>query len=379
MLRKLALKKLKRSDLSFFKSFLSKNPLAKQKGFNLDLSVIEGDFFPSLRASLEPLSKRAAHVDLTMFGPGMAEAHVLARKVKRDAKNIRLNGEVVDGPPTHPNRYDILTSGDFAIMEFVGAALPTAVNVVLIAAKHAEDSAIHSALKAILPSEDDSMRALSERELEKVISDAAAPTSHPIRDWLDSALLEEIGLGNASAIHNLITRRRGRGLSPSDFKASKEAAERTGQLGEEILDQHLRHHGIAEVSGYEWVAQSNAISPFDFLLRMNDGSVRHADAKSTSGKFSNPIYLSISEIKHALSSGIPYDLFRLYEVNETTANFRVAKDIRRQLEAVKSALEHLPPGVAADALSFTPSFFDFEEAAFIVEDGEGEGENETID
>ena len=160
-MRKLALKKLKASDLSFFKSYLTKHPQTKQKGLNLDMRVMQGQFFPSLKASLEPLDKMAAHVDLTMFGPGMAEAHSLSRKVKRDAKNIRLNGEIVDVPVTQPDLYDVLAPGDFALMEFVGASLPKAVNVVLVAAGHPEDSSTHSALRSILPSDSDSMKALS--------------------------------------------------------------------------------------------------------------------------------------------------------------------------------------------------------------------------
>ena len=131
MLRKLALKKLKASDLSFFKAYLIKHPQTKQKGFNLDKKVVEKLFFPALTASLQPLNKKAAHVDLIVFGPGMAEAHHLARKIKQDSKNIRLNGEFIDGPVTEPNRYDIIAPGDFAIMEFTGTAMPEAVNVIL--------------------------------------------------------------------------------------------------------------------------------------------------------------------------------------------------------------------------------------------------------
>jgi len=375
-LRKLALKKLKPSDLSLFKSYLTNHPQAKQKGFNLDLSVIEKVFFPSLRASLEPLSKRAAHVDLTMYGPGMAGAHTLARKVKRDAKNIRLNGEIIDSPVTDPDRYDILAPGDFAVMEFVGAALPTAVNVVLVAAGSPEDATLHTKFASLLPSAADSMKVLSENQLEDAIKDAAPSISHPIRDWLDATLLEEVALGSSEAVETLNKSRPGRGLSPSDLKAAKDSAERTGRLGEELLDQYLKSPGFSGVTGHEWVAQVNAVSPFDFSLKMEDGSERHADAKSTSGKFSAPIYLSVGEIKHALSSGVPYDIFRLYEITESSALLRVARDIGPQVAPVYKALSEMPPGVKVDSLSFDPSFFEFAPDVFEVEVPEEDEESE---
>lgn len=366
-MKKLALKKLKASDLSFFKSYLTKHPQTKQKGLNLDLRVMQGQFFPSLKALLEPLDKMAAHVDLTMFGPGMASAHSLARKVKRDAKNIRLNGEIVDSPVDQPGRYDVLAPGDFAIMEFVGAALPRAVSVVLIAAGHREDSSVHSALQPFLPFPDDSMKTLSEDDLRSVVNIADPSVDHPIRDWLDTDLLEEVGQGDATAAETLNKRRPGRGLSPSDFKASKDSAERTGRLGEELLDQFLRSPGLPDVLSYEWVAQTNAISPFDFRLGAEGDGERHADAKSTSGKFENPIYLSIAEVRHAVEDGVPYDIFRLYDVKETSAFLKIAKDVGPRLALVLTSLKGMPAGVRVDSLSFDPLFFDFDSETYCLE------------
>lgn len=291
-----------------------------------------------------------------MFGPGMAGAHSLARKVKRDAKNIRLNGEIVDDPVDQPNRYDILSPGDFAVMEFIGEALPKAVNVVLVASAHPDDSSTHAALKAILPSSNDSMKVLSEEELESAINLATSPLSHPIRDWLDTALLENVGLGDAGAVEKLNKRRTGRGISPADFKASKDSAERTGRLGEELLDQFFRTPDLSGISSHEWVAQTNAISPFDFRLIVEDGSERHSDAKSTSGKFTNPIYMSVAEILHAVNSGIPYDIYRLFNVNETSASLRVARNVGPRLTLALDALKLIPTGVSVDSLSFEPSF-----------------------
>ena len=358
MKKKIALKKLKSSDLSFFKSYLQKNPSAKQKGFNLDLNVMEGEFFPYLRELLEPRPKKAVHVDLTIFGPGAAGPHSLARKIKRDAKNIRLNGEIVDAPVTDPERYGKLTPGDFALLEFTGTPLPASVKVVLVAAACPDDHTVHQVLSTILPAISDSMKVLSVDDLDKVVQTADPVASHPIRDWLDDQLFEEVGYGDANAAVRLNKRRLGRGISPADFKTAKESAERTGFLGEELLDVFLRSRDLPDVSSHVWVSQENAISPYDFMINGCSGE-RHADAKSTSGKFSNPIYLSSAELKHAVESGVPYDIYRLYEVREAGALLRVAHDVGLKLGPVLKALDAFPPGVAVDSISFVPDFFEF--------------------
>ena len=72
MSRKLAIKKLKASDLSFFLPFLNRFPQAKQKGFNLDRRVIEHVLFPTLTAEVAAAPDNRAPVALTFVGPGGA-------------------------------------------------------------------------------------------------------------------------------------------------------------------------------------------------------------------------------------------------------------------------------------------------------------------
>lgn len=365
MSKKIMLKKVRSSDLSLFRSYFKNNPTAKQKGFNLDSDILGRTFFPALKYLLNPLPKKAVHVDLTIFGPGLAAAHTLARKIKIDAKNFRLNGELVDSHPEHPNRYDPMAPGDFAIMEFIGNTIPEIVNVVMISANQVEDASIYGQLQNFLPNENDSSCILSHEDIEGIIKISDPLPDHPIRQWLDYVLLEELGSGDQQAAETLNNLRRGRGISLLDLKASKDAAEKTGRLGEEFLDSYLG--GVPTLTSlkglinHEWVAQINAISPFDFLLRYEDGSHRHADAKSTSGGFSNNIYISTAEINHAINSGVPYDIFRLYEVTEISAKIKVARDIRSKLIPVQKALTEFPDGVRVDSISFSPSFFDFED------------------
>jgi len=95
---KLAVKRLRKSDLSFFQIYFKDHQKSKQKGFNLDKAVLEAVFFPGLTAHLKGREKQAAFVDLVLAGPGLAPDLPLARKVKIDGKNFRLNGEYIPNP-----------------------------------------------------------------------------------------------------------------------------------------------------------------------------------------------------------------------------------------------------------------------------------------
>ena len=374
MSRKLAIKKLKASDLSFFQAYLSRNPQAKQKGFNLDRKIIETALFPALTDVINATPDKRAPVALTLFGPGGASSHLLMRKILKQEKNWRLNGETIYSPDEEPDRYDALAPEDIAVMEFSGASAPDAVKVVLLCASHPDDMTTHAAFATTFPGP--SMTLLSEEVMEQVIRLGVPPTDHPIRDWLDKDLLEDVGLGGDEAIERITTKRRGRGLSASDLQKAKANAEAVGELGEVLLDYHytsMQPH--RRIASHEWVAKANAISPYDFLLTQHDDSLRHVDAKSTAGPFKNPIHLSLNEIRHALSSGVPYHLCRLYNVKETGATFRVARNIAGPLLPIADVLSALPTGVKVDSLSFRPEFFEFSERETVIEyDKDADGE-----
>ncbi len=360
-MRKLALKKLKGSDLSLFKTQFEHGSKSKQKGFNLNNSVMQAaGFFPGLKTRLEPLPKKAALVNVLFFGPGLATAHPLVRKVKIDAKNLRLNGELVHDPEDEPNRYGQLAEGDFAVIEFEGDTLPESVKVVLVSSENPNDTGLHHVFSKMLPLEDDSMRALTEDELQAVIEEAQPHHLHPIRNWLAPLLLEEVGSGDAQAIVRVNQLLPRQGISAEALKATKEIAARNGELGEELLNQYLESNAPHGVASHEWTSQINAVSPFDFSLKMSTGEVRHIDAKSTSGPFSGRIYLSGAELLHALSSNVPYDIYRLYNVTEDRADLKIARDVKVKLQMVMASLAGVPDGVNVDALSFKADYFDFD-------------------
>jgi hypothetical protein len=356
----LALKKLKWSDLSFFKSHFTEHASSKQKGFNLDAKLLEGHFFPGLKELLVPRPKKATHVDLILLGPGLALAHPLARKIKIDAKNIRLNGELIHDPEGEAGRFAKLDEDDFVLLEFGGTNIPETVRAVLIASAESEDARLHAACMKLLPRKTDSMCVISEEVLQNLIATVAPAATHPIRDWLEPGLLEGVATGDPKAISEVVKRRAGRGMSAADLKDAKASAAQTGESGEELLNAFFSAGKEAKVSEHKWISQENAISPYDFLLNLVDGKTRHVDAKSTAAKFETPLYLSTGEIKHALSSDIPYDIYRLYDVTENRAEMRIARDIKMRLGNLQGIFDSLPSGVRIESLAIDPNFFAFE-------------------
>lgn len=365
MSRKLALKKLKASDLSFFVPYLNRFPNTKQKGFNLDQRVIEAALFPTLSDEVEATPDKRAPVALTILGPGGAPAYLLMRKVLKQQKNWRLNGEAVANPPGESHRFDGVAPEDIAIMEFSGTSLPSAVKVVLLSATNPMDAATHAAFRDAFPGE--SMSLLSEERIEQIIHAANTPLNHPIRDWLDKESLEKLGQGDPDATEWLLKTRKGRGVTASELKKAKESAEKVGRRGEQLLDYYFESFAPTNGIRHEWVANVNAISPFDFKLTLGDASERHVDAKSTSGPFGGPVHFSLGEIRHALTSGVPYDIHRLYDVTDNRCVMRVARDIAEKLRPIANIVRSLPDGVSADQFSFRPEFFDFDTEETVIE------------
>lgn len=371
MPRKLALKKLKASDLSFFSAYLAAHPgIGKQKGITLDKRVMEAElYYPDLKAVIDGLADQISPVALTFLGPGKAPPYLQMRKVIESAKNWRLNGEVVRAPADDPTRFDSLAPGDIAVMEFSGVGAPSAMKVVLLSASHPDDAGVHAAFNAEFPGR--LMSIVSEEQIEDVIERGAAAADHPIRDWLDNDLLEEVGRGSGEAVERLARRRRGRGLSRSELQRAKANADAVGRLSEVLLDYHFpTAYPSRDHTSHVWTADTNSISPYDFELTMNDGSTLHVDAKGTAGPFNNPIHLSLAEIHHALESGVRYRICRLYGVKESGAKLRVADDIAGRLAPLAATLNALPAGVKIDSLSFDPNYFGFDstEVTIVYED-----------
>lgn len=364
MSRKLAVKRLKPTDLSFFQAYLQQNPRSKQKSFNLDGRVIEGRFFPSLGEIAEARARKQIPVQLTFYGPDGAGAHILMRKILKQEKNWRLNGEVVHDPEGQAGRYLRVAPDDLALMEFTGTGEPEAVKVVLVSALLPADAALHAAIVAKFPT--GSIWVPDPGDLEKLVDAANPSPNHPVRDWLDDALIEDVGFGGGGSAQQIARRRSGRGLSHDELREAKASAEATGRRGEELLDRYLGSMAWPGVVGHRWVANENAVAPYDFELDMSSGGHRLVDAKSTSGGFDNPLHMSLGEMDQAVRGGVPYDIARLYEVRDGSGRLRIARDIAAKLRPLLASLSSLPSEVAIDSLSFEPGYFDFEGEEHVV-------------
>jgi hypothetical protein len=364
MPRKLALKRLTSSDLTLFKWHFRAHPAGKQKAFNLDSKVLVGGLYPQLgEPSTIPVPR--FHLDLYLLGPGLAPAHNLQRKILKQQKNWRLNGELIDGPEEDPDRYNVLRPGDFAVFEFFGKGVPATAKVILIAQDVVEDLALHRELSGRYPV--GSMWVLDEVGLADLMEAAQPPPGHNLHDWIGTDAIEDAVLGGAAGIASITRRRAGRGISPEEFVRSREAAEQTGVMGEELLKFHFEQQLLdGRLELFEWSSSINAVSPFDFCLNKPGGQRRLVDAKSTSGAFKNALHLSYAELLRAVSGPEPYDIYRLYEVTETSAKLRVAEDIGSVLQSLLEVVSSLPDGVSVDSFSINPVLLPFDGAVHTI-------------
>ena len=359
MPRKLALKRLTASDLTLFKWHFQNRPAGKQKAFNLDALVLVGGLYPALgEPSNIPIPRYP--IDLHLHGPGLAPAENLQRKILKQHKNWRLNGELIDNPVDAPDRYNGLQPGDFALLEFSGDRVPDACSVTLIAAADPADTAIHIELSRRYPG--GSMWLLQETDVSEVLEVVQPAKGHSLHEWFESAALEDAALGGIAGISVLSRRRGERGMSPVEFARSRLAAEQTGVSGEEFLNDYFEQQLEAgEIEAFEWTSSFNAISPFDFRVTHTFTDTRVVDAKSTSGDFGNAIHLSYSELYRAVNGPEPYDIFRLYALTESGAKLRIARNIGLTLRAVLQVVDGLPEGVTVDSVSIRPGQLPFQE------------------
>lgn len=360
MKRKLAVKRLSASDLTFFDTHFRETAGTKQKAFNLDSSVFINQLYPGLRVQSNRIP-----INLSIYGPGLNGLHNLQRKILKQQKNWRLNGELIYGPPEDENRYAILAVGDYAIFEFFGESVPDSAQLYLIAQRNLEDTKLfallNSAFEAAFTARS-SMALLDEDQLRKIIQTAALVPHHPVIGILDSDTLEDLVQGGIEGFHKIIARRGRRGISKEEFIKARQAAEEVGQFGEELVNSHLeRQKSLGIIEDFLWASDANPISPYDFVILKNSNPVTYIDAKSTRGKFENPIHISIAELECMVNQGVVYDIYRVHSIKEERAKLRIISNMKSYAETVLAALRHLPAGTTADGISTAPNILRFDE------------------
>jgi hypothetical protein len=358
---KFAIKRLRHSDLTFFAAYFRKATGSKQKAINLDAAIFADLFFRRL-SRLNPDRPRQVFFDLSITGPNGAPPMMLARKAILDAKNWRLNGELVNNPDEMPTRFDALAPNDLAIMAFEGDDEPIAVGLVLFAAASERDRPAFEALAPVIG--DHSMVATDASHLSSTLSGLAS--DHPARvlipDAEFEAALEDAAVGGIAGTARLLEIVRTRPITPKISAAALERArrraEQIGAAGEALIAGLLEEEIVAgKIASHEWVSRANAVAPFDFTARDPAGTTTRIDAKATTGPFERRFHISGAEMVEAARGTGPYVIYRVYALTEEgrRAKLRRSTDIGSFARNVVAQAALLPFGALVDGFTIDPA------------------------
>jgi hypothetical protein len=369
MNRKLALKRLTLSDLTFFKFQYDSNKLpdgsrvgGNQKSININKDPFFTRFYPALRSKAD-LSIR---IGLEIYGPGLvSKPHILNRAIRLSAKNLRLNGEFVHDPDSSDGfttRYHKLSVGALTLMEFYGDDVqPEKLKVLLINEGESEDKILFETFDQFLGLR--SMIALEDYELKSLASALSGLNqNHPLQTFLlDEEELEAAATGAAfdfdgsagedssAAGFNVTAPPSLRIVSSEALKKAKENAEANGAMGEGLLNELFK--GSDDYRESEWSSKLNAVSPFDFRVTRADGERQLIEVKSTSSSFGAKIHISLNEVRQAAVAQEAYLIFRVYEMDEDGAKLRISADIKEFAKKLLQGVSGFPAGVMPDGFT----------------------------
>lgn len=345
-----AIKKLTRSDLTFFEHQFRRQNAGNQKSINLNRNVFVDLIFP-LAGEVTGGVARQFPVPVTIYGPGMrTEPHIITRKVISaggSQKNWRLNGEFVPDPEFDLPRYHGLSADDCVVFGFEGEnGLPTAFHMVLLAQAEPQDMPIRNDIVAVLGTR--SMAEISADQLIEIVN--RSPPAHPIRELLEAErdqAMQEAALGSAEGTEKLLRQPSRRRMSAEALAKARQAAEAAGRNGEVLIDEWLRSLvREGKLLDAVWVSEINAINPWDFEITELSGERVRVEVKSTTGPFERPLHISQAEILAAGAASSPRtDLYRVYALSDEAAWVQTSRDIRVFAASVAAASAALPAGV----------------------------------
>ncbi len=344
---RVAVKLLTKSDISFFAQHVRES---KQKGINLNSEVFVEQFYPALQNRFDAL-----HFPLTIVGPGAKQKHSLSRKVVRteNAKNWRLNGEVINDPLDETGRYSEIAEDDYAMLAFEGADRPDAVTLVIVTA--AEDPELHAAIGEQFEfAGRHTMVPVVDRDLWDLIEatqDAYADL-HPLDSLVAPDSLEEAVFGSAATqSHTAQGDGLGAAVSQDALQRQLRASEETGRRGEEVFGLWLDDNGHDEES-YSCVCRDHARAAFDYQVispTWEDApNGLYIDVKATRSAFATPFHLSMAEIRWAASHA-NYRIARVYALATGTPFVTILCGIHEFASSIMSnVVPQLPHGTAID-------------------------------
>lgn len=355
-----AVKKLTRSDLTFFEYQFRRQNAGNQKSINLNRNIFVDLIFPAA-AQVTGGVARQFPVPVILYGPGMrSQPHTITRKVIAaggSQKNWRLNGEFVMDPDFDPTRYHELVADDFVVFGFDGAnGLPTAVYMVLLSQSEPVDSQLLNQMLSIVGGR--SMAEVSMAQLQSIVQ--ASPANHPIRELLETErdeALQEAALGSAAGAEKLLRNPSSRRMSAEALARARLVAEEAGRNGEVLVDIWLRREvREARLAEAVWVSERNAINPWDFEVTELSGTMVRIEVKSTTGPFERDLHISQSEVRFAAHNGSARtELWRVFAISSDGGWLQINRDIRPLAQSIAAAASSLPAGVVPDGYSILPS------------------------
>lgn len=373
-----AIKKLTRSDLTFFEHQFRRQNAGNQKSINLNRNVFVDLIFP-LAGEVTGGVARQFPVPVNIYGPGMrAEPHVITRKVISaggSQKNWRLNGEFVPDPEFDPTRYHTLVADDCVVFGFEGEnGLPTGFYMVLLAQAEAVDTPIRNNVLGVLGTR--SMAEISAEQLTDIVN--RSPPDHPVRELLEAErdqAMQEAALGSAEGTEKLLRQPSRRRMSADALAKARQAAEAAGRNGEVLVDELLKRQ-VREGKLREavWISETNAVNPWDFEVTELSGERVRVEVKSTTGPFERPLHISQAEILAAgATNSQRTDLYRIYALSDEAAWVQISRNIRTFASGIAQAAAGLPAGVVPDSYSIAPaSFGAWSDAEHVTFEDEGD-------
>ena len=368
-MKRLALKRLSASDLTFFEHHFRNTLGTKQKAINLDSRVFVKSFYPNINDVTGGGNDSLAH-PLNIYGPRGAPLYSQMCRTLKQAKNWRMGGVIIRSDIT-PDRYESLVPDDLAIMVFLGGNRPERVDLFLISSQSEVDTHLFSLLHAAYKDyfgEKTAMLELSEQDLSETlqagIDVSLIDESHQVFEFLRSSEALEVPSTSDTVPGSLFTPSRKRVMSKDQLNKRKVAADKIGADGEKIINFWLEELvGQDKIHDFEWVSQVNAIAPYDFEITDSAGKKMLVDAKSTGGVFENQFYISINELRTAADPSSDSCIYRVYELNPDGewGKLRVARLAAEFVQGILGQLSKLPNGVQVDGVAVKPSCLEFGE------------------
>jgi hypothetical protein len=174
----------------------------------------------------------------------------------------------------------------------------------------------------------------------------------------DLADIEEAAAGDPEATDRTLRRRN---VSRDEVEAARERASETGLEGEAIVDHYLAQQQEAgRLTSWNWVAEENALSPYDFRAEDVQGRHIHIEVKTTTANAPRPFHISLAELA-AAANVERYDLYRVSALSDGAGVLRRSESIGPWAKQVVAAVNTMPPGVVPQTFLVREDLFTWSE------------------